>query len=954
MATDRYLTILTPTNSGANYLVLNLGFSMKIPKDCRHVFELMKDDYVNLKFSTGTTIVGRPPVISYGDFIDMSNFYEDGDRLMRSRRYLATDMCYPEYNTATGGYDFDIRLEAEYMLWRNHIFMLALPTKDAGGNTIYKRREVKWSLTDTLENHAGQILRNLQALGFRHYKSFNPYNNKLIYEYYRLSIDTENVNSGARLVSYDNTDIISALDALCAEEAFDCEWWVTDGVLHFGKFGKGDGWDGREAVKFTLNGNVAEMSRSESETKYANRLYVLGGTQNLPDNYRRELVFTIDGLEEVDGVDLSVFGYAPDSLGKWMCYKLKDNIRPFSPDIFRFLPNVSFDCMPSASTTESAGWSYYSYKEEDKTETAEISFIQPGRDSDGTVMEFDGYYELQPKNIEVEAVVYSEDSGDEQKYDDAFASGLFTTTLEAVFSYKDSQGKRQELTQVIYDGETGKGGWPGRTILNYGELKYKLGYRMRITAKSGIIKSVRIKGGMTTAYISPWVDTKNHNDIGIADPFHVRKPGEGVNVLVTVEEQARMKPVILSMPGHSNQVHLVLNYAISPDEYAYHEHGKSGNPVYTEAYFMVYKANEDYGNDYFPKVGDRFTFNADALDYNAVPVSWYMYGDTESGTEIPAVVERRLQLPKERYPDGCIQSPLAGNGYEVPVVEDTLVIDDVFPQETWQAGKVDSEEKYDTTEYADGSSISKPYDEYTVSGITDAAGHPVFFSEKYLTAEELKIVFQSGLLAGLTFSVEFNPDGEPEEVRDDDGVKMPNADAQRYRIVRNEEYGRMLPDGYLYPKPGDALILTGWNPVAMDKLGLVSVAEAELERRAEEEMNIRMSDGSTYTVTAMSDAFFGLPLCAAGGVQLISSDRKEFYVRGVSGGILPAPGDSAVLFHPAWFGKDGSDKLRIIGHDIALDIPYDSPVYTVGRTPRKSRMRNIEKKITKIEQSDRK
>lgn len=930
MAASRYLSLYT--TAGGSFFSLNLGFSMKIPKDCRHVFELMKEDYVSLKFHTGTLINGRPPVINYGDFIFMSRFYEEGDRIMTTRRYMATSRYYPEYNLSTGGYDYDVKLEAEYMIWRNHIFMMTVPVKDENGNTIYKRKEVKWELTDTLENHAKQILRNLQTLGFQCMVKFNPALTPITarYKEYSIDIDENNVNSGARLVSYDNTNILSALDALCAEEAFDCEWWVSDGVIHFGKFGTGEKWAGRSPMEFRLNENAAEMTRNESEVKFANRLYVLGGTHNLPANYRRELVFSMDEVQEINDVDLSKIGYGSG----FNCYRIKDLQRPFSPDMFRFLPNTSFDSSPIGSGEYISGWKYYYYNigSNDGTDTAEIEIMPPGfLSTKGIPLYWKGLYELLgDKNFFVEAKYVDSD-----KFEDVFSS--FNVTMDAVYSYKDDQDKWKELAQTIYSDGVGKGGWPGRTRLEYHEIKYHLKYRIRISPKgSSKISSVRIKGILSTSYISPWVDTGTND---IIDPFN-----DGGNILVTTSESRRMMPIIT---GHTEPfeqfAHLVLNCDIKTGDGTtdYAIHGYTGSELYSEAYLLI-----PTSSGYVPKKGDKFTFKDDVLDTNSIPVSWYLYGDTDSGAEAPAVVERRLQLPKATCPNGYVQATnITGN--EIPVVEDALIIDDVFPQEKWYVGKVDTETKNETTEYPDGSSISVPYQEYTIGEVKDIDSHSVIFSEKYLTDEVLKVEFQSGLLAGLVFAIKFNPDEERETKRDDNGKEQTNEKAQKYKIIRNEDYGRMLPDGFLYPKPGDEIIITGWNPAAMDRLGLVSMSESELLQRANKELEIRMADGSTYTVTANSDDYFGIPLYSYDDKHIFAKDAG-IYVNISSTKLLPAPGDAVKLYHPAWFDNNGSDILRIIGYDIPLDIPYDHPTYTIGRTPVKSRIKSIEKKLSKI------
>ena len=97
------------------------------------------------------------------------------------------------------------------------------------------------------------------------------------------------VENKSQLMSYDNINILDA----CFEMAkkWDCECWVTENIIHFGRCESGD------AVDFEIGKNVQEMSQSESQSTYATRIYAFGSTRNIPADYR-----PIDETVVVNGV----------------------------------------------------------------------------------------------------------------------------------------------------------------------------------------------------------------------------------------------------------------------------------------------------------------------------------------------------------------------------------------------------------------------------------------------------------------------------------------------------------------------------------------------------------------------------------------------------------------------------------------------------------------------------
>ena len=214
---------------------------------------LMKEDYILLHFS-----VYQPVLFEKGDYCET----EFG-------RFEIVDLVFPKYNTSTGGYDYELRLDAEYYKWKNKILFY----DRQGGN-----REASWNLTRTPDAHLSIVVSNLKSLGY-------TYNSGVEYTF---SIDST-VEKSAKLIQYDNTNIIDALTKIA--ETWDAEWWIVDHVIHLGRC------EYNTAVDFELNGLVSEMSRSESNDNYATRVYAFGSTRNLPTNYRPDITGVV-----VDGV----------------------------------------------------------------------------------------------------------------------------------------------------------------------------------------------------------------------------------------------------------------------------------------------------------------------------------------------------------------------------------------------------------------------------------------------------------------------------------------------------------------------------------------------------------------------------------------------------------------------------------------------------------------------------
>lgn len=230
--------------------------SVPIQEGAKGVFSLMNSDYIQLPFSSEDVISFR-----MGDYADLSGIEYEGLGGKIAKVYEIVDMnnVNPTYNESTGAYDYNIRLDAYYWKWKNKIFKYT--PENAG-------QEASWSLTASLEVHLSIFLRNLKALGYT-YKGTE----------FTFSIDST-VENKAIAVTYDNINLLDALFTLASKDYCNCDCWITDNVIHFGRNEFGD------AVKIERGVEAASIGKSESKGTYATRIYAFGGTRNIPANYR--------------------------------------------------------------------------------------------------------------------------------------------------------------------------------------------------------------------------------------------------------------------------------------------------------------------------------------------------------------------------------------------------------------------------------------------------------------------------------------------------------------------------------------------------------------------------------------------------------------------------------------------------------------------------------------------
>ena len=343
-------------------------------------------------------------------------------------------------------------------------------------------------------------------------------------------------------------------------------------------------------------------------------------------------------------------------------------------------------------------------------------------------------------------------------------------------------------------------------------------------------------------------------------------------------------------------------------------------------------------------VGSQYTL--DGLKTMEIPSGYYTtkYNDPSSLAKLGEV---RLELPEST--GGFV----ATSGLQPDqIVERVVIWENIFPHAVQMVSDVTQETQMSEEKQQDGTSVTWAWIQYHLLA-TLANGNPFVFNTDYISdgIDSLQIKFLTEAemlaaypnvtppasaeyrLAGMTFNVNFDNT------------------SQTYTIARNTDYGAKLPNETLKPSVGDPFVLIGWNVKAMETLGLITTAESALQTAANEYLSLMEQDQFNFANTMMSDWMFDLgaedtlPFYTSEDEPLYDDDDYQFYVKqGDDYYIMPLEGTRVTIKHNAL----SADKTsRIIGYEFKLDKPYDSPRYDVGETDAYSRLKQIEKQITK-------
>lgn len=237
------------------------AYTIPVGSDSTYTWKKQEEEYITVCFTSLSVLALK------------KGFYTDIDGL---GRFEVVDMPTPDKSSKNGGYEYELRLDRPWYKFKNRIIFFRR------GNT--GGMEAKWSLTDTLQAHAGVLTDNLSKIGY-------TYSGK---DYIVYIHDDVEEKDEAKLISYDSTTLLSALDTMA--ETYDTEWWIDENTIHFGRCEQGE-----QTVKLEQGKELNGLSRSEDSEQHGTRLYAFGSSRNLNQNYRRKLKnpFTIDGFHKL-------------------------------------------------------------------------------------------------------------------------------------------------------------------------------------------------------------------------------------------------------------------------------------------------------------------------------------------------------------------------------------------------------------------------------------------------------------------------------------------------------------------------------------------------------------------------------------------------------------------------------------------------------------------------------
>ena len=272
------------------------------------------------------------------------------------------------------------------------------------------------------------------------------------------------------------------------------------------------------------------------------------------------------------------------------------------------------------------------------------------------------------------------------------------------------------------------------------------------------------------------------------------------------------------------------------------------------------------------------------------------FEDVGADVTIDGVVEKRLTLPTNLCPNGYLEDVDIQN--EAEAIEGVIVNDDIYPKVLCEVSAVET--YTDNVENEDGTITSQ-----TFYRLKDSSGFQ-FSEDMILEGESLHILFQSGSMNGMDFECHYDNEGK------------------YYEVIANEDYGRLLPDATLHPVVGMKFVLYNWDATKIEATGIIDTAKKELYDYTLDYLNESKIDPSTYECTLKSVWVYN------DGLHFRNFDM----------------GTRVNLINDAFFEE--SRTSRIIGFEIKLDKPYDTPKYTVGEKAAYSRRKDMERQIEAV------
>lgn len=651
-------------------------------------FMLMEHDYITLKFSDENATL-----LHLGDYVEIENI----------GRYEITQPTKGEFNKNTGGYDYEIRLDAQYWKFKNKLFKF-LP--QIGGN------ETIWNYTDTLSNHAQQVLFNLRAQAYLRdddgKEALIPGHESFLYNGktdWRIEWDDSVDTIKAVTIQYDKLNIIDAITAIA--EAYDCEWWFEQEVLHFGKCEFG-----YPPVRLEMGKELINISRSESKETYATRLYIYGSDRNIASNYRKDLIFdaTIENGNLHDpNRPLEIAWFTEGTITK-IADQRGANIHSYNE---------------SGNRAEASA--YYSQQTNQSYTNFFTEYLYYDFNGD---LEYQGVYHV--LSLSSLSIKYNQHSGrisghirahvilqailDKRSFD--YPYDYFEFYVEAPIEALD-----KEIRLQFSDQEVKTRGIPTKFMmqLDLGVIDREgTGYKRTATWE--------IQGDAGIGYFPEWKAEKVIIEVLDKETGEVAETIEGAifNEEYDTEQRKLTLPAGKSIPAGAKYQLPQLNKALVPARY------------FTSIYSVFEKYQDITTNGI---VNSRLLLPEQDEDGN--PIKGYIdVFDFESEEE---------------------------------AVEDVVIFEDVYPSRISKITELTRSDEYvDEQQEQDGSTTLKKWKAYRYKDDLFNDNNPFDVDNYCIDGADLKITFQSGLLNGMTFGVAYDTDGHFFEIQRDDTTLLPN------------------------------------------------------------------------------------------------------------------------------------------------------------------------------------
>jgi len=812
--------------------------------------------------------------------------------IIDGERFVLCEQQQPSMDDATGGVEYQLKFEAPYKIWRNKSYKLD-PANSAS--------EVSWTNTATLKGHVDTFLKNLEA---RHaeevsagYTEFNyrpkvngSYSNPYTWAIYgedKLNLEVQEVEVGGvtykdtveyKVVNYDNISTLEALQAIA--DAWELEWWIDGDTIYFGRCEIDI--DTLDTVAFTEGDNIIGMKPSQSQDEYATRLYAFGGTNNVSGRYRKKLIFTPtkNFYQKWLGVDGYSFRDDPSRMINRDHFGKESKILPV--DVVETTCTGNMDGRLPINTNNGKFW----------------KLLAPN----GIAFTWDTYYVQGTITFPNRPGVYkySASAHVDLTWDSAIPGNKWCDDVQGLLYFNNN----------LYDGvemhcnvRNGNGAidmeYSGEIVVDASVAGKTLPWKLDVTVFAKDSQNIRL---------FEW--QYEHLDQSKKDKlrpaliiYFTNLPRISCQSVYPFDDN-----VVLDFDGTDVSAKILPYYDVTSSKWSF-------------GFWIPTNTPSTYMESFQIKTCTHFVIPyVDTAFYTA---------DSQSEDVLKSIHEQRLLLPilsdDDRTDDGAnpdaaskLDPEYNGGGYidifgDLPpsaIVEKTVTLDDVFPKLNLKvsfAGMTEGDKTYtntheDTDEAGNKKTVTDVY--YRFKAAYQESDDLFILEQEALIANELKVQFLSGSLAGMTF-----------------GLQLVKGHEGMYEVVRSDEYGVSLPNETVYPQAGDKLIIIGWDTAFYSSKDITAIAEIELLKQVKLIAQGIKADTNVYEC----------PM-----------DTNVAYETGIL-----KIGQTIQLNNPLFFDEEGRFS-RIIGFTHPLDYPYDNPSYSVGESAKFSRLGNLEANIEGI------